>query len=138
MKYIDQLEAVQRRATKQVNELHHLSYEQRLRKLNLFTLSFRRLRGDMIETFKIVNEFYDPIATPHLPRSTYSRTRGNFQKLSLQKSKMNTRKNFFTLRVCKHWNALPDAVIDCSTVGEFKNRLDKHWENHPLKYVYRN
>ena len=137
LSYIDQLETVQRRATKQVNSLRHLSYEQRLKELNLFTLSFRRLRGDMIETFKIINELYDDAACPRLPRSTNSRTRGNSQKLLIQKSKQNIRKNFFTLRVCKHWNSLPNAVIECNTVKEFKNKLDKHWINHPLKYEYR-
>ena len=135
--YIDQLETVQRRATKQVNSLRHMSYEQRLKELNLFTLSFRRLRGDMIETFKMVNELYDPVACPFLPKSTNSRTRGNSQKLLIQKSKQNTRKNFFTLRVCKYWNSLPNTVIECNTVEEFKTKLDKHWFNHPLKYMYR-
>ena len=46
---IRDIEAVQRRATKQVPGLKDLSYEERLQKLNLPTLKFRRLRGDMIE-----------------------------------------------------------------------------------------
>ena len=47
------LEKVQRLATKMVHGLHHLSYEQRLRHLELTTLKERRIRGDLIETLKL-------------------------------------------------------------------------------------
>jgi hypothetical protein len=40
-------------------DMKDLTYEERLRKLKLPSLRYRRLRGDMIETFKIVNEIYD-------------------------------------------------------------------------------
>jgi len=48
------LEQVQKRATKLVSELKNLSYEDLLRRLKLTTLEKRRLRGDLIETFKIM------------------------------------------------------------------------------------
>ena len=47
---IKRLEAVQRRGTKQVPELKDLSYKERLLKLDLPTLAYRRMRGDLIET----------------------------------------------------------------------------------------
>ena len=53
----DALEQVQRRATRLVNGLSHLSYPERLQSLNLPTLEFRRQRNDVIETFKILNNF---------------------------------------------------------------------------------
>jgi len=53
MKDIEEVEKVQKRATKQVKSLRGLPYEQRLRKLNLPTLRYRRHRGDMIEVYKI-------------------------------------------------------------------------------------
>ena len=43
-----------------------LSYTERLKLLNLPTLKFRRLRGDMIEVFKILNGFYDAQVVPNL------------------------------------------------------------------------
>ena len=56
-KDIDNIEKVQRRITKMVFGLEKLSYEEKLKKLNLTTLETRRLRGDLIEMFKIIKGF---------------------------------------------------------------------------------
>ena len=40
--------------------LKNLAYPERLKRLKLPTLAYRRARGDMIEVYKIVNGIYDP------------------------------------------------------------------------------
>ena len=54
---VDMLEKIQRRATKLIPGLRDLSYEERLKECGLTTLETRRLRGDQIEVFKILNGY---------------------------------------------------------------------------------
>ena len=56
---VSELGRIQRRATKMIPELRDLSYESRLLQCGLTTLETRRLRGDQIERFKIVNGYED-------------------------------------------------------------------------------
>ena len=54
VKDADILEGVQRRTTKVAPSLRNLSYEERLKRLSIFSLRHRRLRGDMAEVFKMI------------------------------------------------------------------------------------
>ena len=66
LKDIQRIEKVQRHFTKRIEGMDGLTYEQRLQKLNLPSLEYRRLRGDLIEVFKITHNIYDPISTKDL------------------------------------------------------------------------
>ena len=56
-KDIDMLERVQRRATNMIPKRRNISYEMHLNECGLTTLETRRLRGDHIEVFKILNGY---------------------------------------------------------------------------------
>ena len=56
-KDIETLERIQRRATKMNPELRELSYEERLKECGLRILETRRLRGDQIEVFTVLNGY---------------------------------------------------------------------------------
>ena len=66
---------VQKRATKSLPQLKHLKYSERLRACKLPTLHYRRIRGDMIETFKILTGKYDRAAIPVMKGADCSVTR---------------------------------------------------------------
>jgi hypothetical protein len=138
---IDLLEGVQRRATKMLPGMKSLSYEARLRKLKLPTLKYRRTRGDMIETFKILSEKYDPDVVPILIlRDTVqsrSNARGNALTLFQGRSKLEVRRNSFTQRIIPVWNSLPDKVVTSNTMNSFKQNLDTHWSHQDLLYDHK-
>jgi hypothetical protein len=125
-KDIDCLERVQRAATKLVPHLRKLSYEERLEKLRLTSLYDRRRRGDVIETYKILNgkvnvnkeQFFRLSATGH-------NTRGHSLKLEVQRPRLDKRKFFFSHRVVQQWNSLPQRVVTSVSVNSFKNSFDK-------------
>ena len=73
-KDIDVMEKVQRRATRMVPELKHLKYEDRLKKLEIYHLSARRLRGDLTETYKLLNNFTDVPFERFFRKSSYLST----------------------------------------------------------------
>ena len=140
-KDIDEVEAVQRRATKMLAVTKGLEYEDRLRLLKLPTLVYRRHRGDLIELYKMLNGQYDQEVLPHFDmRSdivTNSRNiRNHSKQLFITRSSQDVRANFFTKRVAPVWNGLTQNVVDAPSVDCFKKRLDALWSNHPMKYDY--
>ena len=83
-KDIEKIEKVQMRATKIIKSIAHLSYEERLKKLKLPTLKYRRIRGDVIETYKILSGQYDACTKIALNRHTTEiDTRGNYLRLTV-------------------------------------------------------
>jgi ribonuclease P/MRP protein subunit RPP40 len=135
IKLIEAIEKVQRRATKKITRLRNMSYCERLHFLCLPTLVYRRLRGDLIETFKIINGFYDVEAVPWLQPTICSNTRGHSRKLFTMQSRTNLRKFSFTSRIIivETWNALPQHVIDAESINSFKTRLDRVMHNQDIK-----
>ena len=115
-----------------------MSCEERLRKLRFPALRFKRLRGDMIETYKILTGKYNKSMTEFMPMQNSSSTslpaRGHILKLYRQRSEKGLRQNFFTVQVANQWNKLPLKVIESDTLHIFERRLDKTWKENEMKY----
>ncbi len=71
----------------------------------------RRIRGDLIEVFKILNQF-DKINPDKLfVMNNTTITRGNGMKLKGQRHNTIARKSYFSVRVFDLWNKLPASVV---------------------------
>ncbi|KQK77652.1 pol [Amazona aestiva] len=118
------LEQVQRRATRTIRGLEHLPYEDRLRKLWLFILEKRRLRGDLIEAFQYLKGAYKDAGEGLFIRDCSERTTGKRFKLKQGKFRLDIRKKFFTARVVRPWNGVPKEAVNAPSLAVFKARLD--------------
>jgi len=132
-KDIDVLEKVQRRATKLVWCTKNLSYEQRLEYLGLYSLSRRRQRGDLIETYKILRNTEDIDYRKFFIRADNVQLRGhNYSTNCTKTDHWNNAE--CTSSASELWTAgiLPQEVIDAPSLEIFKNRLGKFMGSNEL------
>ena len=121
-----ELEKVQMRAVRLIQGLKSDNYFDKLRELGLFSMVRRRLRGDLIECFKILKGM-DRVQKDNFfqTRESSGSMRGHRFKLYKKQCRTDLRKFFFTNRVVDIWNSLPAEVVESSTLGSFKSSVDK-------------
>ena len=119
-----ELESVQRRFTRLIDEVGTLPYSRRLEILNLTTLAERRIRGDLIEAFKATSGLteYGP-GLFNMSRSGLNLVSSNRCCKSVTKVK-NLQSSFLPERVIPFWNKLPSEVKTSSSVLCFKMGLE--------------
>ena len=122
-KDIDTLERIQRRATKTIPELRDLRYEERLKECGLTTPETRRLRGDQIEVFKILNGYENIDRNICFSLKKDSRTRGYEVTLVKDQCRLDIRNYSFSQRTIHDWNKLSADCETASSVNMFKNKV---------------
>jgi hypothetical protein len=95
----------------------------------------------MIEVYKLTHNGYDNQVSDILAMHTdyvegRESLRGHKFKLYARRSRLNTRKKFFTFRVVTNWNQLPAKVVSAPSLHSFERRLDKHWQKYEIMYDF--
>ncbi|KAK4827111.1 hypothetical protein QYF61_014374 [Mycteria americana] len=128
-KHMDPLEQFQRRATKMIKGLVHLSCEERLRELGLFSLEKRRFWGDLIAAFQYLKGAYKKGGDKLFSMACCDRTRGNGFKLKEGRFRLDIKKKFFMMRV-EHWKQIPISAlvsfVEALEVGYSKHKNPYH------------
>ena len=119
-----ELESVQRRFTRLINEVGTLPYSRRLEILNLTTLAERRIRGDLIEAFKMISGISEyGSGLFRTSRSGLNLVSSNKCNRSNAKVR-NLQRSFLSERVIPYWNKLSSEVKNSDSVLTFKVRLE--------------
>ena len=128
---IIRIEGVQRRATKLIPNLSTLNYTERMNKLELPSLYYRRLRQDIIFIYNYVNQNIQLNTNTHcnichnnqdMLTPITAGTRGHPYRYRIQRHH-TTRRIFLTSRILKHWNDLNTNTVTACSINSFKTRL---------------
>ena len=128
---IKSIEKVQRKFTRrlcQKTNISFTSYEDRMKKLNLESLKIRRDKNDLVFLFKIINKYVDINFSEYFKTNNYtSNLRRHKHHISRQDvAQSQIRNNYFSYRVIKNWNSLPEDIISSETLEIFKHKLKRH------------
>ncbi len=131
------MERIQRRATKRAPGLATLGYGDILKRLNLTSLEDRRIRGDLITQFKIMNGL-EMVEWSHPPVIYGITTRGHQFRYIKELSTSSIRSNFFNNRISNIWNGLPAQAVNAKSVNSFKAQIDNWYESNNNKWFKSN
>ena len=117
---------MQRRATKLLPELSHLSYTDRLKKLNIPSLKVPTFEGRSYTFIQNCPWIIYIESTDFFRYSHVKSTRGDVYKIFIEGCSSNVRKNYFVLfRTVSIWNSLKFETKNAATMNSFKNAVDR-------------
>ena len=122
---IDTLEAVQKKAVAMVSGLKGRAYEERLVELGMTTLEERRHQADMALVYSIMTGKVDVDSATWFSPATDSgratRVTADPLNVRVKHGRLDTRRNFFSVRVSEPWNKIPTECKQQKTVAGFKS-----------------
>ena len=134
IKHSEALERVQRHATKLLHGIKDLSYPQRLKRLDLPTLIYRRRRADMLQIYRIIKGIDQVKQEEHFILAGRTSTRGHSYKIVKARSNTTLKQHLLGVRAISDWNALTEETVKSDNINIFKNNLEKLWKDLPFKY----
>jgi hypothetical protein len=122
-KHINMIENVQRRATKSIDGFKNLSPQERLEKLKLPTLTYRRMRNDLVEIYKHFHVYDKDTISRRFQHQTRTSRRHNYQLVPRipKDGVRGVQTNSFYFRTTKPWNEV--KVVNFPNVHLF----DEAW-----------
>lgn len=124
------IESVQRHFTRQICircNISFCSYKDRLEKFNIKSLEYRRHEYDLILMYKICHNLSDLNFHNFFSyrKSAYNLRQHSWTIQSYSDPKHNQFQNFFTNRIPKIWNKLPEDIVSAPSLSSFKSRIKK-------------
>ena len=120
-----ELEKVQRRATKLVKNLRDMAYPARLRALDLPSLVYRRKRADMLQMYRIITGVDNLDSNNFVKMDPGVKTRGHRFKILKVRAETREKRSTLGYRAVNDWNALSNHVVEAENLIQFKIRLEK-------------
>jgi len=119
---VKRVESVQSKFTKRLPGYYSLDYKSRLMRLHADSLELRRLKYDLIYTYKVVFGLVNDAANDLFTLTSLihsTSTRGHMYKLFPHCNRVDMYKYFFSQRIIDTWNSLPAKPNDFSSIARF-------------------
>ena len=101
----------------------HHCYEDRLALCQLSTLEDRRLRGDMMQAFKLLNGLHQINYNNFFVLDVNTSRRSHTLKVAKPRARRDIRLHSFSHRVVNCWNNLSVEIVECQSINNFKYKL---------------
>lgn len=113
-------------------------FTRRLRRLQFPTLVYHRLRGNMIEVYKVMWGNNERVAPPNIDffEASGRITGGHMYKLMKNHHKTRVRQHCFVEHIVNRWNSLPQYIIEAASIATFEGRPDRFWREQEVSYIY--
>jgi len=121
------VESVQRRFTKRIPGMTGLTYHSRLKKLKLESLELRRLRADLVLTYKILFGALRVNSDMFFSLRNHPQLRGHSYVLNKPRCNSLSGQRFFTNRVINLWNNLPGKTTDFTSLRKFCASINNNY-----------
>ena len=118
---ISKMEKVQNKMTKLLHHGNILTPQERNNVLGITSHEQRRLRGDLINMFKNINN------PSFFTLRNNERIRGNDKTIIVPPSNSVIKKHSFVARSVSNWNSLPNYVVNSQDLNEFKRNIDRYF-----------